>query len=116
MTNTGSGSCGSVSDVYPLFFEARREKGLVMFVENYCEVMLISRCQVGCFILILLSVSVLNHQVLGARFVKEETEHAHALNKYAAWRKRFKNATNGGGSYTAVKRKVPSSPDPLHNR
>ncbi|CAJ1960880.1 unnamed protein product [Sphenostylis stenocarpa] len=55
---------------------------------------------------------VLNHQVLGARYVKEEVEHM--LNN-EVWRKGFINETNEG-SYAAVNRVVPSSPDPLHNR
>ncbi|WVY93126.1 hypothetical protein V8G54_032214 [Vigna mungo] len=46
--------------------------------------------------------------VLDARYVKEEME-------YEAWRKGFANETNEG-SYAAVNRVVPSSPDPLHNR
>ncbi|KAK7397216.1 hypothetical protein VNO78_18383 [Psophocarpus tetragonolobus] len=70
-----------------------------------------SRTQVGCVLLILLTISVLNHQVLGARFVKEVE---HVLNKSALWRKSFKNETNGD-SYATVNRVVPSSPDPLHN-
>ncbi|KAL2345703.1 hypothetical protein Fmac_006988 [Flemingia macrophylla] len=83
-----------------------------MIVENCTEVMPISRSQVGWFLLILLSISVLNHQVLGARLVKEEVEHV--LNKSSTWRESFTNETNGG-SYAAVNRVVPSSPDPLHN-
>ncbi|KAK7337796.1 hypothetical protein VNO77_18383 [Canavalia gladiata] len=74
--------------------------------------MLISRFQVGCLLLVLLSISVLNHQVLGARYVKEEAEHV--LNKSQVWKRRFMNETNGG-SYVTVNREVPSSPDPLHN-
>ncbi|RDY13268.1 hypothetical protein CR513_01855, partial [Mucuna pruriens] len=94
-----------------IFQEARR--GLEVMVENCSEVMSISRSQVGCLLLILLSISVLNHQVLGARHVKEEVEHV--LNKSTAWRKSFTNETNGS-SYATVNRVVPSSPDPLHNR
>ncbi|KAG4913936.1 hypothetical protein AAZX31_19G221700 [Glycine max] len=75
--------------------------------------MSISRSQVGCLLLILLSISVLNHQVLGARYVKEEVEHL--LNKSAVWRKSFTNETKGD-FYGTVNRVVPSSPDPLHNR
>nr|KYP71239.1 hypothetical protein KK1_010488 [Cajanus cajan] len=76
--------------------------------------MSIPRSQMGCFLLILLSISVLNHHVLGARLVKEEVEHV--LKKSSStWRESFTNETNGG-SYAAVNRVVPSSPDPLHNR
>lgn len=71
------------------------------------EVMSISRSQVGCLLLVLLSISVLNCQVLDARYVKEEMEAVQ--NKYEA------NETNEG-SYATVNRVVPSSPDPLHNR
>lgn len=83
-----------------------------MMVDKCCEVMSISRFQVGCLLLILLSISVLNHQVLGARCLKE-VERVH--NNSAIWRKNFTNETNGD-SYATVNRVVPSSPDPLHNR
>ncbi|TKY61485.1 hypothetical protein E2542_SST11336 [Spatholobus suberectus] len=75
--------------------------------------MSISRSQVGCLLLILLSISVMNHQVLGARYVKEVE---HVLNKYAVWRKSFSSSETNGGSYATANRVVPSSPDPLHNR
>ncbi|KAG5044306.1 hypothetical protein AAZX31_03G218300 [Glycine max] len=76
--------------------------------------MSISRSQVGCLLLILLSISVLNPQVLCAWFVKEEVENL--LNKSAVWRKSFTNETNGDFYGTVNNRVVPSSPDPLHNR
>ena len=38
------------------------------------EGMPISRSQVGCFLLVILSISGLNHAVLGAQAVKEEVE------------------------------------------
>jgi len=94
-----------------LNIEARRV--LVMIIGNCSEMMSISRSQVGCLLLVLLSISALNGQILGARYVKEEVEHV--LNKYEVWRKGFTNETNEG-SYAAVNRVVPSSPDPLHNR
>ncbi|KOM52877.1 hypothetical protein LR48_Vigan09g153600 [Vigna angularis] len=75
--------------------------------------MSISRSQVGCLLLVLLSISVLNCEVLGGRYVKEEMEAVQ--NKYGTGRKGFVNETNEG-SYAAVNRVVPSSPDPLHNR
>jgi len=85
-----------------------------MMIENCSEVVMsISRSQVGCLLVLLLSISVLNCQVLGARFVKEEMEHV--MKNYEVWRKGFANERNEG-SYAAVNRVVPSSPDPLHNR
>ncbi|KAG4969277.1 hypothetical protein JHK82_034983 [Glycine max] len=56
-----------------------------------------------------LSISVLNHQVLGARYVKEVED---LLNKSAVWRKSFPNETKGD-SYGIVNRVVSSSPGPL---
>jgi hypothetical protein len=68
--------------------------------------MSISRSQVKCFFLIVLSISVLNHhQVLEARYVKVKMEHQNET-----------EIAPGEGCYTAVNRQVPSSPDPLHNR
>ncbi|KAG4975519.1 hypothetical protein JHK86_034993 [Glycine max] len=59
-----------------------------------------------------LSISVLNHQVLGARYVKEVED---LLNKSAVWRKSFPNETKGD-SYGIVNRVVSSSPGPLRCR
>ena len=72
----------------------------------------ISRTQVGCLLLILFSISCLNHKVLGARYGKEVDEHVH---KFQVWRKSFTHETPEG-SYETVNREVPTSPDPLHNR
>ncbi|KAF7817892.1 CLE17 protein [Senna tora] len=74
--------------------------------------MSISRAQVGCFLLILLSLSGLNLKAMDARYVEEEMERVH---KFQVWRKRFSSQT-GAGSFATVDREVPSSPDPLHNR
>lgn len=85
-----------------------------MIVDNCGEVMSISRTQMGCLLLILLSTSVLKHEVLGARYVQEME---HVLNySPVVWRKSFGNETDDGGSFDTVNREVPSSPDPLHNR
>nr|AFK42688.1 unknown [Lotus japonicus] len=77
--------------------------------------MSISKTQVGyllvLFLVILFSSYCLNHGVLGAEYGKE-VEHVH---KFPAWRKSFSHGTSRG-AYAAVKREVPSSPDPLHNR
>ena len=75
----------------------------------------ISRSQVECFLLIiLLSISGLNHAVLGARAVKEELESQAAV----LWRKSLSSTeTDGAGSFaTGDNRQVPSTPDPIHNR
>ena len=93
------------------FLEHRSQKSFGNDHWQLSEMMSISRSQVGCLLLVLLSISSLTSQILGARYVKEEVE----FNKYEVWRKGFTNETNEG-SYAAVNRVVPSSPDPLHNR
>ncbi|KAK7258849.1 hypothetical protein RIF29_24437 [Crotalaria pallida] len=73
--------------------------------------MSISRTQMGYLLLMLLSISVLNHEALGARHV-EKMEHVH---NSEVWRKSSTNEKDGG-SFATLNREVPSSPDPLHNR
>lgn len=83
-----------------------------MIFDNCGEVMTVSSSQMGCVFLILLSILVLNHEVLGARLGK--VEHVHKL-KPPVWRKSFTSETDRS-YYTTSKRAVPSSPDRLHNR
>lgn len=73
--------------------------------------MFISRSQAGCLLLILLSISALHREVLGTRHLTEKVEDS----KTPQVGKDGSNAENEG-YYGAVKREVPSCPDPLHNR
>ena len=74
--------------------------------------MFVSRSQVVCLLLILLSISSLHHGVLGARYLKEKEEN---LEKPQVWSSgSSKDAVEG--FFATVDREVPSCPDPLHNR
>lgn len=75
--------------------------------------MFISRTQVGCLLLIFLSISTLHHEALGARNLKEMVENA---DKSQVLKKGSNNAANDQGFFAPSNRQVPSCPDPLHNR
>ncbi|PSS10143.1 CLE43p like [Actinidia chinensis var. chinensis] len=70
-----------------------------------------SKSQVGYLLLLLLSISTLHQTVLGARNLKEKAEGEESSE---IWSKSFNSTSNEG--FFAIDRKVPSSPDPLHNR
>lgn len=74
--------------------------------------MFMSRRQVGCFLLILLSISAFHHGVLGARYLKEKVED---MKKSQNW-KEGSNADQDSGFVARVNREIPSCPDPLHNK
>ncbi|XWS58210.1 hypothetical protein CRYUN_Cryun08bG0015100 [Craigia yunnanensis] len=67
---------------------------------------------VGYLLLILLSISALNHGVLEARFLTEKLEDQEKPQK--TWKENPDSGTDG--FFATINREVPSSPDPLHNR
>lgn len=65
---------------------------------------------VGCFLLIFLSISALNSELnVEARYLHQVAE------KPRAWRE-SPEGKNDKNFFATINRKVPSSPDPLHNR
>lgn len=64
--------------------------------------------------MILLSVSALQHGVLGARFLTEKLEDQDQKPDEKTWKENPDNGTVG--FFATVNREVPSCPDPLHNR
>ncbi|KAJ7977985.1 CLAVATA3/ESR-RELATED [Quillaja saponaria] len=73
--------------------------------------LIMSRTQVGYLLLIFLSISALNHEASGTRYLKIEVH----LEKPPVWKKISTNETEEG-FFATVNREVPSCPDPLHNR
>jgi hypothetical protein len=73
--------------------------------------MLISRSQVVYLLLVLLTISALHHEVLGARYLNKKVED---LEKTQVWKKG--SFVKDEGFFATVNREVPCSPDPLHNR
>ncbi|XVF06112.1 hypothetical protein REPUB_Repub06bG0019800 [Reevesia pubescens] len=70
---------------------------------------------VGYLLLILLSISALNHGVLGARFLTEKLEmEDEEIKPQKTWKENPENGTDG--FFATINREVPSCPDPLHNR
>ncbi|XP_054793406.1 uncharacterized protein LOC129302915 [Prosopis cineraria] len=85
--------------------------GLLMFkaVEKPCR---FAGLKWSVFLLIVLTLSGLNHKVLEARHAKEGSEYTIRFQV----RKRSFGGEKDGTSFANVEREVPSSPDPLHNR
>ncbi|KAL4354994.1 hypothetical protein GQ457_06G020680 [Hibiscus cannabinus] len=72
---------------------------------------------IGCFLLMFLSISALNHGVLGARFLTEKLEDDEGETAQTTWK--YQNLDNGSGTdgfFATIDRQVPSCPDPLHNK
>ncbi|XAR52585.1 hypothetical protein NMG60_11020731 [Bertholletia excelsa] len=74
-----------------------------------------SRSQVGCILLLLLSISALQKTAMEARHLQERAVEGEEEKKTQPWEKSAFKATNEG-FYESFKRVVPSSPNPLHNR
>ncbi|KAJ6876829.1 hypothetical protein NC651_029747 [Populus alba x Populus x berolinensis] len=74
--------------------------------------MVMSRSQVGCLLLVLLSISAFHHGVAGARNLKENVEAKEKTKN----EKEGANSEDTNGYVANVNRVVPSCPDPIHNR
>ncbi|XVF57425.1 hypothetical protein PTKIN_Ptkin06aG0204400 [Pterospermum kingtungense] len=72
------------------------------------------RCLAVYLLLILLTISALNHGVLEARFLTEK--HLKDQEKPQKTWKLENHETVADGFFATINREVPSSPDPLHNR
>ncbi|KAE8675378.1 putative Protein YIPF1 [Hibiscus syriacus] len=70
----------------------------------------------GYLLLMFLSISALNHGVLGARFLTEKVEdEEETTTTQRTWKNQ--SVDNGtDGFFATINREVPSSPDPLHNK
>ncbi|KAG5232486.1 CLAVATA3/ESR-RELATED [Salix suchowensis] len=74
--------------------------------------MFMSRSQVGCLLLVLLSISAFHHGVVGARNLKENLKAMEETQN----EKEGANTEDNNGYVANVNREVPSCPDPIHNR
>ncbi|CAK7340728.1 unnamed protein product [Dovyalis caffra] len=70
-----------------------------------------SKSQVGCLLLILLSVSAFHDGVLGARNLREKLEDKEKTQDG----KESSKIEDNNGYVSNVKRRVPSGSDPIHN-
>ncbi|XXG54462.1 hypothetical protein AAC387_Pa03g2331 [Persea americana] len=73
--------------------------------------MVISKWQLGLFLVILLAASREGSRVLGARHLQEKVA---KKDEAQVWR--VTTSIRGEGFFDTSKREVPSCPDPLHNR
>ncbi|KAL9379021.1 hypothetical protein Peur_027503 [Populus x canadensis] len=73
--------------------------------------MFMSRSQVGCLLLVLLSISAFHHGVVGARNLKENVEAKEKTQN----EKEGADSEDSNGYVANVNRVVPSCPDPIHN-
>ncbi|KAK9016994.1 hypothetical protein V6N11_079484 [Hibiscus sabdariffa] len=69
---------------------------------------------VGYILLMFLSISALNHGVLGARFLTEKLEDEEETAQ-RSWKDQSLDEETQG-FFATINREVPSSPDPLHNK
>ncbi|KAE8660225.1 putative Protein YIPF1 [Hibiscus syriacus] len=69
----------------------------------------------GSLLLMFLSISALNHGVLGARFLKVEDEEE-TTTAQRSWKNQQSVDNGTDGFFATINREVPSCPDPLHNK